>query len=83
MTKEQEIYRNMKRRGRIYKAYGKWGIKYEGLYKAIEEAGYTDYKTIWKIIHRMEDKGYIRGSKDVCGRNYELNSRYIILKWVN
>ena len=87
MTKEQEIYKNMKRKGYIYKSHGKWGISYSKLYHAIADAGYNDYKTINTIIDRMERKGYIRRSYDgtpTCDPHKAFTTgRYIILKWVN
>ena len=86
MTKEQEIYKNMKKRG-IYKAYGKYGITYPNLYCAIKDAGYDNHKTIDTIINNMENKGYIRRSYDGT-RNCDphkafTTGRYIILKWEN
>lgn len=83
MTKEQEIYKNMKKRGRIYKSHGKWGIGYAPLYCSIKEAGFKDDKEIWQIIKGMEKKGYIRQSKDANGRTYGHLGNYIIEKWVN
>lgn len=82
MTKAQEIYQNMKKRGRIYKAYGKWGISYASLYVSIKEAGYTADETIWTIIENMKAKGYIRESKDTWGRERR-HQKYIITKWEN
>lgn len=79
MTKAQEIYRNMKKRGRIYKAYGKWGINFSSLYVSIKEAGYTEDDIIRKIIHNMEDKGYIRTSHSKVNQGL----KYIIEKWEN
>lgn len=83
MTKEQEIYKNMKKRGRLYKFKGKYGIRYSALYCAIKEAGYTD-EQINTIIQRMIDKGYLRKSKDAWGRECEgLGFNFIIEKWEN
>lgn len=83
MSKEQEIFKNMRKRGRLYKSHGKWTIGYAHLYCAIKEVGYRDDKTIHKIIEGMEDKGYIRQSKDVNGRTWGHMGHYIITKWVN
>jgi hypothetical protein len=83
MSKEQEIYKNMKRKGRLYKAYGKYGIRYPALYCSIKEAGYNE-EQIHQIILNMIAKGYIRKVKNVNGRVLEgLASNYIIEKWVN
>lgn len=81
MTKEQEIYKNMKMNHHIWKSHGKYGINFESLYCAIKDAGYDDDKTIRTIIHRMVDKGYIRMSKSI-GKN-QYTGKYIIEKWVN
>ena len=81
MTKEQEIYRNMKASRKIYKAYGKYGIRFSALYCAIKEAGYNNDTIIRKIIQKMENNGYIRKSKGINGQ--ENFAKYIILKWVN
>ena len=78
MTKEQQIYKNMKSRG-IVKAHGKWIISYNRLYCAIVDAGYKDYDTIRKIIDGMVANGYIR--KPHSG-NY-ISGNYVIEKWVN
>ena len=78
MTKEQEIYRNMKKKGRIYKAYGKWGIGYASLYVSIKEAGYED-DAVNQIIQGMKNKEYIRESKSRTNKGL----KYIIEKWVN
>lgn len=83
MTKEQEIYKNMKKKGRIFKKYGKYGIGYAHLYCSIKEAGFPEDETIWKIIKGMENKGYIRQSRDVNGRTHGHFGTYIIEKWVN
>ena len=83
MTKEQEIYRNMKKRGRIFKKHGKYGIGYAPLYCSIKEAGFHEDEIIWEIIKRMESKGYIRQSRDVNGRIKGHLGNYIIEKWVN
>ena len=83
MTKEQEIYKNMKKRGRIYKSHGKYGIRYAALYCSIKEAGFMTDEIIWKIIDRMENKGYIRQSRDINGRTCGHLGNYIIEKWVN
>lgn len=89
MTKEKQIYQNMKHNHRIFKSHGKYGIKYSGLYMAIKEAGYNDRDVINKIIDNMISSGYIRPSKDVWGRtctdqglSHHLGN-YIILKWEN
>ena len=83
MSKEQEIYKNMKKRGRLYKFKGKFIINYPALYCAIKEAGYNE-EQITLIIKRMIEKGYIRKSKDVWGRTSEgLGFSFIIEKWVN
>ena len=58
MTKEQEIYKNMKASHGIVKSHGKWVIRYSALYVAIKNAGYSD-EQIRKIIHLMLDEGYI------------------------
>ena len=80
MTKEQEIYKNMKKRGRIYKKRnGKYGIDYPSLFVAIKEAGYDDDEMIEKIIKNMIDKGYLSKSHD----GYNKGLRYVIEKWVN
>ena len=79
MTVEQKIYNDMKQYHRIYKAYGKYGITYAGLYNAIKDAGYDDYDTIEKIINNMINKGYIRLSKNRGNKGL----KYIITKWVN
>ena len=88
MTKEQQIFQNMKRRGRIYKAHGKWCISYAKLVNAIIEAGY-DRDTADRIIENMLAKNYIRQCKNVNGRtatdqgmSHRLGN-YVILKWVN
>jgi predicted transcriptional regulator len=81
MTKEQEIYKNMKMNHRIWKSHGKYGINFENLYCAIRDAGYDDYNTICTIIDRMVDKGYIRMSRSI-GRAKN-TGKYIIEKWVN
>ena len=74
---EKEIYRNMKKRGRIWKSHGKWVIRYSALFCAIKETIYfNDYDTINKIIHNMIKRNYIRMSRNGSGN-------YIILKWVN
>lgn len=83
MSKEQEIYKNMKRKGRLYKAYGKYGIRYPALYCSIKEAGFNE-EQIHQIILNMIAKGYIRKSKDVNGRTWEGDGgNYIIEKWIN
>jgi hypothetical protein len=79
MSKEQEIYKNMKKKGRIYKAYGKWGIDYASLYCSIKEAGYDSDAVIWRIINGMMNKGYIRLSKNRVNRGL----KYVVEKWVN
>lgn len=81
MTKEQMIYKNMKRKGNLYKSHGKYGITFSSLYCAIKDAGYDDDKTIRTIIDRMEDKGYIRKSRDISGKT--TTGKYVIEKWVN
>lgn len=81
MTKEQMIYKNMRRRGNLYKSHGRYGIAFSSLYCAIKDAGYDDDATIRTIIRKMEDKGYIRKSRDVSGKT--TTGRYIIEKWVN
>ena len=81
MTKEQMIYKNMRRKGNLYKSHGKYGITFLNLYCAIKDAGYDDYKTIRTIIDRMENKGYIRKSRDISGKT--TTGKYIIVKWVN
>lgn len=81
MTKEQEIYQNMRHRVRKYR--GKWCIGYAGLYCAIKEAGFTEDETIWKIMDNMVAKGYLRYSKDRNRRTHGHFSNYIILKWAN
>lgn len=87
--KRKEIYTNMKKRGRIFRAHSKWGISYAHLYVSIQEAGYMDYDTIRKIMDGMINEGYIRPAKDVwgrtCGRNgnASCSGNYIIEKWVN
>lgn len=74
---EKEIYRNMKKRGRIRKSHGKWVISYPALYCAIKETVYfSDYDTIIKIIDNMINGKYIRISRS-------WRDNYIILKWVN
>lgn len=84
MTQEQLIYKNMKRKGNIWKSHGKFGISYSALYCAIKDAGYEDRETVQRIIKRMVNKGYIRHSKDVYGRSdWAWNGNYIIEKWVN
>lgn len=90
MTKEQEIFKNMKKRGRIYKAYGKFGISYINLWKSIIEAGYDKEQTE-QIIRNMIKKGLIRYSKDCWGRTPDdkkgggchYKGKYIIEKWIN
>lgn len=88
MSKEQEIYRNMKKRGRIYKTHGKWKINYPSLLCSIEEAGYTQDESNM-IIEAMLRKGYIRQVRDAYGRtdadkgmSHHL-SGYIIERWEN
>lgn len=82
MTKEQEIYKNMRRRGNIKKCYGQWCISYAALYCAIKDAGYKDDHTIWAIMENMLAAGWIRKSKDSWGRESEgLGHRFIIVKW--
>lgn len=83
MTKEQEIYKNMRKRGRIFKAYGKYGIGYANLYCSIKEAGYTEEATIWKIIDGMERRGYIRQGRKSNGKTVGHCGNYIIEKWIN
>ena len=81
MTKEQEIYKNMRKRGRIYKFNGKYGINTAQLFGAIQEAGYADRNTVYQIIDKMEEKGYIR--KSLMPNGKPKMGRYIIQKWVN
>jgi hypothetical protein len=83
MTKEQEIYRNMKKRGRIFRAHGKYGIGYAHLYCSIKEAGYPDDATIWQIIDGMERRGYIRQSVKPNGKTAGHCGNYVIEKWIN
>lgn len=85
MTKEQEIFQNMKKRGRIHKAYGKWVIKYPALYVSIKEAGYAEDEQIWGIIDNMIKAGYIRRSLDINGKPCILKhgGNYIITRWAN
>lgn len=86
MSKEQEIYRNMKKRGRIYKTHGKWKINYPSLLCSIEEAGYTQDESNM-IIEKMLRKGYIRQVRDAYGRTDSSKgmshhlSGYIIERW--
>jgi hypothetical protein len=81
MTKEQEIYKHMRHRGRIFKSHGKWGIRYSALYCAIKDAGYSDDNTIHAIIDNMVNKGYIR--KTYNTKDFKYMGNFIILKWVN
>lgn len=78
MTKEQEIYKNMKRN--LYKSHGKWTIGIAKLYKAIWDAGYNKAQSEI-IIKGMETKGYIRRTKNVNGK--PTCGHYVIEKWVN
>ena len=75
MTKEQEIYKNMK--SRIFKAYGKFCIKKSFLLLSIKEAKYND-ETALEILKRMETKGYIRLSNS----RYNKGLTYIIERWI-
>lgn len=83
MSKEQEIFQNMRHQHGIRKCNGKWVIRYSSLYCAIKEAGYKDDETIWKIMEGMERNGYIRQSRNVNGKTYGHLGNYIITKWVN
>lgn len=89
MTKEQEIYKNMRKKGRIMKSHNKWVIRASKLMLAISEAGYEDIVTQKQIIQGMIDKGYLRESKDVWGRTARdqgltfLMGNFIIEKWVD
>ena len=78
LTKEQQIFKNIKSRG-VIKSHGKWVIDYKKLYCAIVDAGYKDYDTVRKIIDNMVAKGYIRKSHT----GNRISSNYIIEKWVN
>ena len=88
MTKEQQIYKNMKRPGHIKKAYGKWCISYSKLIKAIIDTGYSR-DTADKIIENMLARGYIRESRNINGKTATEQglkhslSGYIITKWIN
>lgn len=85
MTKEQEIFKNMKEIGRrrhtLRKSHGKWWVSSPTLASAIEEAGFTE-KQAWTIIDRMEAKGYIHQRRDINGHKV-FGGGYIIDKWVN
>lgn len=82
MTKEQEIYKNMKASHGIVKSHGKWVIRYPALYMAIKKAGYSD-EQIRKIIDRMCDKGYIHRIKWADGKERGAGAGLVIDKWVN
>ena len=79
MTKEQQIYKNMKLSHRIYKSrYSKYFIiPYSALYCAISDAGYREYATIHTVINNMVKGGYIAQCKN------GVSLAYRILKWVN
>lgn len=79
MTKEQLIFKNMKKHGRIYKSHGKFGIGYSALYVSIKEAGYENEATIKKIIDAMINGGYLRYSRAKANKGL----KFIIEKWVN
>ena len=85
MTKEQEIYRNMKaiakRRHTMGKSHGRWWVSYPTLHDAIKDAGFADDKTIAAIIDRMEEKGYIHAARTANG--HKNPGTYIIDKWAN
>lgn len=81
MTKEKQIFDNMRHQHGICKSHGKWVIRYSALYCAIKEAGYTSDEVIWKIIDGMIKQGYLRKARNVNGKTTTGN--YIIEKWVN
>ena len=93
MTKEQEIYKNMKEIGRrahtLKKCHGRWWVSYTTLVDAIRAAGYAE-EQISPIISRMEEKGYIhtmRPVKHIPGKTATgERARYagfIIDRWAN
>ena len=85
MTKEQEIYKNMreiaKRRHTLKKSHGKWWVSYPTLLNAIEEAGYNENQSN-TIIDRMIAKGYIHICRDINGHEF-IGRGLIIDKWIN
>lgn len=82
MTKEKQIFDNMRHQHGIRKFHGKWVIRYSSLYCAIKEAGYTSDEAIRQIINGMVKQGYIRKSRNVNGKEQAFGN-YIIEKWVN
>jgi len=85
MTKEQEIFKNMKEIGRrrhtLKKSHGRWWVSHPTLVDAIEQSGFKEAQAI-VIISRMEAKGYVHTRKDVNGRAV-MGGGYVIDKWEN
>ena len=87
--KRREIYSNMKKKGRIFRAHNRWGISYAHLYVAIQESGYSEYGVISNIIGGMIDEGYIRPARNVWGKTLgkdgksSYSGNYIIEKWIS
>jgi len=77
MTKEQEIYKAMKRRG-VFKRYGKWLITYSKMFCAVRDCGYSVEQTN-KIIEGMIAQGYIRRVHKVKCR--PISTNYVIERW--
>lgn len=88
---EKQIYKEMKNTHKIKKCYGRFIIPSYALISAINKCGY-DKETTIIIIKRMIEKGYIRPSIDIHGRQWDfsiientdiiLGKNFIIQKWI-